>query len=276
MSDERTIDARGELRRYADRWHLVADGAPYRTHTSWLQPVRLADTPAILKVAFEDEERRGAALMSWWQGDGAARVIAHEGDGLLLERAVDTVSLAEMARSGRDDEASRILCAVVARLREPRAWPTPELFPLERWFRELAPAASRHGGVLMRAARAADELLDEPREVGVLHGDIHHGNVLDFGSRGWLAIDPKGLVGERGFDFANMFCNPDLETAVAPGRLPRQVRVVTDAAGLDRRRLLRWILAYAGLTAAWTTGEGEEPTLALAVAELAAMEIATS
>jgi aminoglycoside/hydroxyurea antibiotic resistance kinase len=42
----------------------------------------------------------------------------------------------------------------------------------------------------------------------VLHGDLHHGNVLDFGLRGWLAIDPKGLLGERGFDFANIFTNP--------------------------------------------------------------------
>jgi streptomycin 6-kinase len=59
-------------------------------------------------------------------------------------------------------------------------------------------------------------LLAEPREVGVLHGDLHHGNVLDFGVRGWLAIDPKGLLGERGFDFANIFTNPISQ--IRPGR----------------------------------------------------------
>ena len=66
-----------------------------------------------------------------------------------------------------------------------------------------------HGGILARCAEAARALLSEPREVGVLHGDLHHDNVLDFGVRGWLAIDPKRLVGERGFDFANIFTNPD-------------------------------------------------------------------
>jgi streptomycin 6-kinase len=40
-------------------------------------------------------------------------------------------------------------------------------------------------------------LLTTQREKVVLHGDMHHGNVLNFGSRGWLAIDPKGLIGER-------------------------------------------------------------------------------
>jgi streptomycin 6-kinase len=103
---------------------------------------------------------------------------------------------------------------------------------------------------LNQAASTALELLAEPEEVVVLHGDIHHGNVLDFGPRGWLAIDPKGLVGERGFDHANLFCNPDLASATAPGRLARQATIVAEAARLDRRRLLRWILAWAGLSAA--------------------------
>lgn len=108
----------------------------------------------------------------------------------------------------------------------------------------------------------------------VLHGDIHHGNVLDFSPRGWLTIDPKRLVGERGFDFANIFCNPGLAVATAPGRLARQAAVVAEAARLDRTRLLRWVLAYAGLSAAWTLEDGETPELALQVAELAAAEIA--
>jgi streptomycin 6-kinase len=46
-------------------------------------------------------------------------------------------------------------------------------------------------------AATARELLAKPSEVVILHGDIHRGNVLDFGPRGWLASDPKGLVGER-------------------------------------------------------------------------------
>jgi streptomycin 6-kinase len=46
--------------------------------------------------------------MAWWNGDGAARVLAHEGDALLMERATGDASLAETARGGRDDDASRI------------------------------------------------------------------------------------------------------------------------------------------------------------------------
>jgi streptomycin 6-kinase len=71
----------------------------------------------------------------------------------------------------------------------------------------------------------ADKLLDDPRDIVALHGDIHHGNILDFGERGWLAIDPKGLIGERGFDYANNFCNPDAAIATRPGRLVGQAVV---------------------------------------------------
>jgi streptomycin 6-kinase len=185
-----------------------------------------------------------------------------------------------MAHQGEDDEASQIICAVAARLHTTRRTPPPELVPLEHWFRELWPAAETHGGILRRAAETARELLDAPQEVGVLHGDLHHGNVLDFGSRGWLAIDPKGLVGERGFDFANVLRNPDAHLAVAPdhlalgpGRFARQSRVVAEAAQLDRTRLLQWTLAFTGLSAAWIIGDGDDPVLDVAVAKLAAAEL---
>jgi streptomycin 6-kinase len=135
--------------------------------------------------------------------------------------------------------------------------------------------AARLGGILTRSAGAARALLAEPRDVVPLHGDIHHGNVLDFGERGWLAIDPKRLEGERGFDYANLFCNPDHAIALAPGRLARQADIVARAAGLERQRLLQWILAWAGLSATWLIEDGEDELVAptLRIAELAEAEL---
>jgi streptomycin 6-kinase len=147
------------------------------------------------------------------------------------------------------------------------------LVPLQRWFRQLAPAAERYGGILRHSAAVAEELLATPRDVVVLHGDLHHGNVLNAGPRGWVAIDPKHVTGERGYDFANIFCNPDLAVATAPGRLARQLSVVAEAADLDRTRLLKWILAYAGLSASWSLDDGDDATLALTIAEQAAIEV---
>jgi streptomycin 6-kinase len=262
------------LDRYLAQWRLTPDGTPLTTLTSILLPVRQEGMPAMLKIATEAEERQGGESMIWWDGEGAARVLAHDADALLMERATGEGSLVEMVRNDRDDEATRIICAAASRLHAPRDRPRPpSLVPLTRWFAELEPAAGRHGGVLEVAAATARELLDKPRDVVVLHGDIHHGNILDFGPRGWLAIDPKHLVGERTFDFVNILRNPDAQVALAPGRFSRQSTVVAEAAGLDRPRLLQWTLAFAGLSAAWILGDGDQPDLDLAVAELAAAEL---
>ena len=258
---------------YLQRWTLTQDGDPIITHSSRLLPVCRGGVPAMLKVETTAEESRGGAVMAWWNGRGAARVLAHEGDALLLERAVAGISLANFARAGRDDEATRIICAAVAELHAPRSLPPPDLVSLTEWFETLQPAAAMHGGILRRSAETASELLATQRDVTVLHGDIHHDNILNFGSRGWLAIDPKGLRGERGFDYANLFCNPDHETATLPGRLARRIELVTGAAALEPTRLLRWILAWAGLSAAWLIDDGVSPKGALTVAELAEAEL---
>jgi streptomycin 6-kinase len=254
---------------YVVRWDLIQDGAPIRTHSSHLLPVRQRGVPAMLKIAHADEERQGGALMVWWNGDGAARVLEHDGDALLLERAANTLSLTQMVHDHHDDDATRILCAAAAKLHAPRAQAKPALVPLDLWFRSLWPAAQQHGGVLAQCAHAARELLDSPQDVVVLHGDIHHGNVLDFGSRGWLAIDPKGLYGERGFDYANIFCNPDRDSACITRQFERRLNCVVKEAGLDRLRLLRWILAWSGLSAAWIIETGERPEVDFDMARFA-------
>lgn len=126
---------------YLARWGLIPDGEPIITHSSRLLPVRRVETPAMLKIAVEAEERRGAALMVWWNGEGSACVLAHDGDALLMERATGEASLVELARNGRDDQASRILCAVATRLHVLRDCPPPsEVLPLSRWFEALDPA----------------------------------------------------------------------------------------------------------------------------------------
>jgi streptomycin 6-kinase len=266
------------LQPWLDLWRLAPDGAAFTTkYGSHLMPVRADGAPAMLKVAGSDEERRGAALMAWWGGQGAARVLAHEGNAILLERCDSERSLAAMARGGDDDEATRIICQTMIGLHAPRAAPPPPtLVPLPVWCRQLAPAAASHGGTFAKADAAMRELLADPREAVALHGDVHHDNILDGAGRGWLAIDPKGLIGERGFDYANLFRNPDAETALAPGRMRRQARIVADAAGLEPARLLNWILAYAGLGAAWSVESGcdQDARAGLAIAELAAAELA--
>ncbi|KAG8154995.1 aminoglycoside phosphotransferase family protein [Burkholderia catarinensis] len=256
--------------RYLGLWGLVPDGGPILTASGGLLPVVWHARPAMLKVATCDEERRGNALMTWWNGQGAAQVWQHDADAILLERARPAPTLGGFSASGHDDDAMRIACAVVARLHAHRAPQPPAVVPLHDWFYALL-SNDAADGVLRRSAAVARQLLAEaPVDEVVLHGDIHHGNILHFGDRGWLAIDPKGLRGDRAFDYANLFCNPAPDIAADPARFDRRVALVADAARLDRRRLLQWILAWSGLSAVWMMEDGLPPDTRLQVATLAA------
>ncbi len=260
---------------WLERWGLDPDGEPFTTRFgSRLAPVRHLGEPAMLKIAGHEDERRGGALMDWWGAEGAARVLRRAEDAILLERVCGPRSLAAMALGGRDDEATAVLCETAMRLHAPRAKPAPEaLVPLDSWFHALDVAARRDGGVFAAAQPFAARLLAEPRDIVVLHGDLHHDNVLDGGDRGWLAIDPKGLIGERGFDYANLFRNPTAELALAPGIMERRVAVVAETARLEPVRLLQWVFAYAALGAAWSLDSGHDPGPGLAIAQMAAGRI---
>jgi streptomycin 6-kinase len=262
------------LEPYLARWNLVPDGDVLETHSSRLLPVRVHGRPAMLKLAISTEEKNGSRLMTWWDGHGAAPVLEQEGDAILLERAEGARSLQHMSEGEGDDEATRAICAVIATLHAVGKRSPAGLQPLHLWFRGLERAAQMHGGIFSAAAQEARNLFTgDSGEYVVLHGDIHHGNILDFGARGWLAIDPKGMLGDRCFDYANLFCNPDFESAASPARFSRRLEIASSIADLDRQRLLRWICAWAALSAAWMIEDGETPATPLAILALAGAQL---
>ena len=253
------------------RWGLEPDGWPFSTvfTRSVLLPVRKAGRPAMLKLATYEEEVRGAAMMAWWDGEGAAPVLAHEDHALLMVRAEGPGDLKALVAEGRDDEATSILCGALAELHRPRTRPPPQgLIRLDDWFRSVERAVPQ-GEVFARGHALAQTLLADPQDVRPLHGDMHHGNVLDFRALGWLAIDPKGVLGERAYDYANIFRNPDMATPLSPGRLERQLDRVCRLADLEPRRMLQWVAAHAVLSLARCLEDGMYPDRSLDFIDLA-------
>lgn len=256
------------------RWHLLDDGTPVRTVSSYLVPVTRDGSPAMLKVTSDLDERRGNHLMAWWDGRGAAAVLEHDRDALLLERAVSGRTLADLVYAGLDDEATRNLCETAGLLHSASLLQQEKMRSLRSWFAELLEPPPNSAEWLKDCAGQAHRLLSDPQEQFVLHGDLHHGNVLDFGTRGWRAIDPKGLYGERAADFAALFLNPDLADsqrpyAISPQRFGHRIRIVSSHAGIEPVRLLRWIHAWSGLSAVWFIKDGIAPETQRVVAHLA-------
>lgn len=237
-------------------WNLVPEGdvMSMPVTRSRLLPVRADAQAAMLKLAHSADERRGASIMAWWAGQGAAPVLAAQDEALLMVRASGR-SLTDEVLAGRDEAATGVLCQVVTKLHASRGAPPPAP-PLATLFAALIessdPALAQARGVALR-------LLESQRDEVLLHGDIHHSNILDFGPAGWLAIDPWGLVGERAYDYANIFRNPDL-ASVTPERFATRLAQIAATADLEPARLSAWAYAHAGLSMAWDAQDGTDST----------------
>ena len=148
MTDDHAAHpARPMFDAYLQRWNLAPAGAPITTPAARLLPVLHEGQPAMLKISHEQDEREGGVLMRWWDGQGAARVLAHDDDAILLERATGTRSLAGTPATAATTRprASSAMCWPACTRRAP-----PPLRTLESWFVDLWPMAGarRHPGRL--------------------------------------------------------------------------------------------------------------------------------
>jgi streptomycin 6-kinase len=199
----------------------------------------------------------------WFGGHGCVRVleIDREGGALLLERALPGTRLRELWPDD-DERAVAAAASVMAALWRP---PTPGLaFPTVQHWGRLLPPGSRAAGVFA-------ELCESMTDVVMLHGDLHHDNVLRSGYDNWLAIDPKGVVGEPAYETGALMRNPfpGLFDVAAPARvLRRRADQLSDLLDLDVARVRGWAYAQAVLSGVWAESDGEDPSFWRAVADL--------
>jgi streptomycin 6-kinase len=210
---------------------------------------------AALKINFpEGESEHEADALAHWAGEGAARLLEHDRErrALLVERCEPGTTLWELPD---EQEANRIAIGVFQRIW--RAPPPGHPFGLlateaARWAEELPRRWIGLGKpfereLLDRAVTALRELGPNQGEPVVLHQDFHGGNVLLSG-RGWLAIDPKPLVGEREFDLASLLRDRREELMRDPGaarRIRRRLDQLSSELALDRDRMKGWAVAHA-------------------------------
>ncbi len=263
------------------RWG-VRIGAPFAyPSVNYVAPgTRRDGTHVVLKIAFD-----GADLMSEMaalrlaEGDGMVRLLEEKPDGraFLMERAVPGDMLIDHPD---DDEATRIAARIMAASgrRVPSDHPFPTVADWGDGFRRMRERYRGGTGPLpaeltARAERLFADLVATSSSPIVLHGDLHHFNILRSADR-WVAIDPKGVLGEPAYEIGALMRNrlPDLDdTATARILLLRRIQIVAEVTGLDADRIRRWTIAQALLSAWWTiedAGDIADARNVIQVAEL--------
>jgi streptomycin 6-kinase len=262
------------------RWSLEP-GEPFELSFHWVMAVTRADgTPAVLKLGVPTSEhlRVEAAALRAWNGNGAVRLLEHAPDqgALLLERAEPGIRAASLVPADDAAATSALLGAMHGlHATPPPASGVPDLRELAEDFATYLhrfPDGGRLPGRWVKtAARLFDELCDSAPARLLLHGDLHHDNVLRAERQPWLAIDPHGYVGDPGFDLGTLLYNPD-PGSIRPdqtiGLLPSRLEQMTAGSGQPPERVVAWCFVMAVLSEVWTCEDGGEPDgKPLAVAE---------
>lgn len=195
----------------------------------------------MLKVTAAPEELRGIEALCHWDGRGSVRVLLRDADATIMERAGATL------RASEPDDAVRT-AMLTAAVRELHTLPAPASGPFVPLRDHLRALLDDRDDRFAQARRYAQELLQRNEEPVLLHGDVHAENLLT-SPRGWLFIDPKGVIGPRAFDHANIFTNWTLPEATE--HFGTRLAIVCRHSEIGERTMLEWIVVWSAVSGIW-------------------------
>ena len=225
----------------------------------------------VLKITKVDDESNSGSVLNAFEAKGIVRAYNSEPGAVLLERLEPGTELVELVRVGNDDEATKILADVIRQMANHEAPPgCPTVFDWARGFERY-----REGPIQLQLVQEAQEiyrrLAESQKQTMLLHGDLHHYNVLFDTKRGWVAIDPKGVVGELEYEVGAIIRNPveNPEFYLSHELVKRRLTALTTDLHLDYDRALRWSFAQAVLSVIWSLEDGfsvanDHPTIQVA------------
>ncbi|WP_326686938.1 aminoglycoside phosphotransferase family protein [Streptomyces sp. NBC_01795] len=236
-----------------ERWACVPDGEVLHGGVGIIVPVRrraeggAAGEAAVLKVSFPHPGNvHEPDAFAAWGGHGA--VLLRERDDERFAMLLERVRSSTLAEVEDGDEVA----TVAGRLSHRLAIPAPPGLPRLReradaWEEQLRVDAGELTHTLSRDA--LDAAAATVRELGrvqpdtLVHGDLHARNILRAEREPWLAVDPKGYVGDPAYDGGTLLTSRTLTLLEADDprtAVHRALDVFAEAAELDRERVRRW------------------------------------
>ena len=267
---------RNRVEERARDWCVVVEHT-LQTKSSVIAFGRRGSRPVVLKVLKQPgDEWHSGEILNAFDGKGVVRVYEYVEGAVLLERLSPGNSLVSMALEGRDEEATQILAEIIQRmaaLESAKAWATVQEWAkgFERYSASGDDQIPRD--LVEKGRRVYSKLCGSQRCTRLLHGDLHHHNVLFDSDRGWVAIDPKGIVAEIEYEIGAALRNPyeRPELFASSATVERRLKLFASKLNLDFRRALAWGFAQAVLSAIWSVEDGfavdaRNPSIVLAEA----------
>ncbi len=216
------------------------------------------DNAIILKLGLDHEAlTREAFALKCFAGHGVVKVLAEDKGMLLLERVVPGISLKSYFRTN-ENESIEIACRVMKKLHQ-ASIPKHHHFPhITDWLKAFDKDWSIPDVYLKKAREIRDQLLQTAEPDVLLHGDLHHDNILQTANN-WVVIDPKGVIGEPAYEVAAFIRNPIpelLNHADAPNIILNRITRFSELFELPSQRILDWCFVQAVLAWIWALEDG--------------------
>lgn len=245
------------LEEYLDHWDLSNPEIIEETPTSHVYKVEKDGQPCVLKLYTalgREHEATGPEFLKICDPDSVVGVIEHDEGAALLEY-IDGEELVILVQSNKDEQATRIIAQTLNKIhRSP--------IPANHNFKSLEEHMSaifRHAeldapDIIKQVAPFARKLLDNQREICLLHADMHHKNIMHHAERGWLALDPQCAVGDRAYDCANTLHNPNKSAHLTENdeRLIGQAAIMGQEMDIKPQRIIDFAYVHGCLSACWT------------------------
>ncbi|GHO49348.1 aminoglycoside phosphotransferase family protein [Ktedonospora formicarum] len=263
----------------AERWDLEIE-APFANlsfHYVTRARRRSDNMPVVLKACSPTNEFvLESSAIAHFEGHGMVRLLDTfpEHEVMLLEYITPGELLIQMED---DEEATRQAAGVMRRLWRPvpERHKFPSVIDWGKGFQRLHAHYSDGYGpfprrMLDEAERTFMDLLASMDTPVLLHGDLHHENILQSERELWLAIDPKGVIGEPAYEVGALLRNPlpGLLRRSDPRRVQeRRVAILSEELGIDRERVRGWGFSQAVLSVWWSvedSGDYSQDTMACA------------
>lgn len=251
-------DFKQHLERVTREWEVNLQKPFSNLSVNFVAPVTLRNgDQAVLKMGFPHKDLATEChALCHFAGQGAVKLLRCEpSEGtMLLEYLKPGRPLKEL---DDDDEATRIAAQAMKLIWKPVR--DESLYPsVKDWFQGFKKLRQRFdgdsgpfdSGMIALAENVSTELLGGMGEQVVLHGDLHHDNIVSSNSHGWVVIDPKGVVGEREYEVGALLRNPSPE--IYTKQFERRVEILAEELGFDRQKITQWAFTQAVLSAVWS------------------------
>lgn len=242
---------------YLQKWNLSSEGPVNNLSYNYVMKVNDSEgTPLILKLGVPNFDTRNEIVtLKAYDGNGCAKLLKSDPEKgvMLLERLVPGRMLSEEMDEMLVVETFIKVWKAIRRP-IPNGTSTPSLI---HWFEGLQRYRKYfpNGPISQEHIQLADDffqqVIDSSAGSELLHGDLHHENILYSEEQGWMAIDPKGVAGDPYFDVISFLVN-QLESKTDPKSILKlRIDTMSEQLGLDRQRLLKAAVALGTLYACW-------------------------